>query len=580
MKTSKRKYNDDDSERKEQKRSRKMPLLKPTLFVKKKDEIDLSTMQQRVVDVVNEGKNVFFSGVAGTGKSFLLEYLIKHVLPVEGTFVTASTGIASVNISGTTLHSFAGVGLAKESAEKLAKDVGENKSKREKWKNAKYLIIDEISMIDGILFDKLEYIARFIRKNNRPFGGIRLILSGDFLQLPPVEKVDGKLNFCFMAQSWQRAVNEVVILNKVFRQKSDLLVDTFNELRVGKVTPEAIKMFTACVNRKFDDDGIEPTLLFAIKKEVKEINDEKLANLPGPPALEYKHKEFGKEGALNALKKNFNGVLQLFLKVRTKVMLVKNLAPLMGLVNGSSGVVVGFAKIGDDIYEASKEYDKSLSLTSSNRNEKKQLIANSKDGQDDESASASSEEEENDELDASGEKKDDTLYPIVQFACGPRMLIVPDKWETKVQGKVVAKIIQVPLILGWSLTMHKCQGMTLDRVQLSMKTIFEYAQAYVAFSRIRSIDDLCLLDFSPHVIRAHPLAKKFYSDIVGVLAPPQTPLLKDDGNGKDVKNNNGDSKDKVVIGASAPPLMSVSSESSVSYAGKTNLLLTSIFGNK
>jgi ATP-dependent DNA helicase PIF1 len=448
--------------------------------------------------------------------------LIKHVLKKEGTFVTASTGIAAVNISGTTLHSFSGIGLGKDSQEKLAKDISDNKMKREKWQNAKVLIIDEISMIDGNLFDKIEYVARVVRKSSKPFGGLQLLLSGDFLQLPPVDRVGGKIKFCFMAQSWSRVVNEVVVLDRVFRQNSNLLVDNLNELRLGKVTPASIKMFTECVNRKFEDnhDGIEPTVLFPLKIEVKEINDKKLSELPGPPAKTFSWKEYGNQGPLDALKKNCNAVQDLLLKVHTQVMLIKNLNPLGGLVNGSRGVVVGFARIGDDVFEYSAEYDKKMKAgagpgsTSSVTNAEEKKVEEKVEKSLEEEQQPSDDEYDDDDT-ASDDGRDQTLYPIVQFAKGgPRMLIVPDKWETKVQGKMVAKLVQIPLIHGWSLTMHKCQGMTLDRVEMSMKHIFEYAQAYVAFSRVRAIEDLRLLDFNAHVIRAHPAPKNFYEELI------------------------------------------------------------------
>lgn len=482
--------------------------LRPTALVKKHADIKLSAMQQKVVDSVRAGKNVFFSGVAGTGKSFLLDYLIEYVLPKEGTYVTASTGIAAVNISGTTLHSFAGIGLGKEPKEVLAKKVIDLKPLRDKWRSAKTLIVDEISMIDGVLFDKIEYVARMARGSHKPFGGLRVILSGDFLQLPPVEKIDGVTHFCFMAESWPRVINEIVILDKVFRQKSDALVDALNEIRLGKVTPSTTAMFTACVGRDLKcDDGVEPTVLFPLKVEVKEINDKKLAALAGAAKV-FEWAEAGNPKVLESLKKNFNGTQSLCLKVGTQVMLIKNLNPMGGLVNGSRGVVIGFEPVGG--VEEEDEKDEKDSEESGSEAEEGAL------GADDEVDEDEEDEEEK------GKSVDKTLYPVVQFANGgPRLLIIPEKWETKVQGKTIARITQIPLIHGWSLTIHKCQGMTLDYVELSMRCIFEYAQAYVAFSRVRSIEGLRLVDFNPMVIRAHPKAKEFYERIGGV--PPPSP---------------------------------------------------------
>jgi ATP-dependent DNA helicase PIF1 len=426
------------------------------------EEVKLSLMQLKVVATVKDKKNIFFSGVAGSGKSFLLDYLIKYVLPEQSTFVTASTGLAAVPISGTTLHSFAGIGLGIESKEALAEKVLGSKPAKQKWKDARVLVIDEISMISATLFDKIEYVARMARGNSKPFGGVQVIMCGDFLQLPPVEKIAGITHFCFEAESWGKVIQDIIILDKVYRQNSDVLVDALNEIRYGIVTDKTKELFKPCIGREFDtSDGIQATVLYPTKKEVSHINDEKLTALPGK-ATPFKWIESGNQRYLETLKKNCNAVENLELKIGAQVMLVKNLDTSRGLVNGSRGVVTDFETEGED---------------------------------------------------------DDTLYPLVRFVNGSSLLLIREKWETKVQGKVVARIQQIPLILAWSLTMHKCQGMTLDRAEISMEFIFEFAQAYVALSRVRSLDGLRLLSFNSEVIRAHPRAKEFY-----IRKEPAVPL--------------------------------------------------------
>ena len=211
----------------------------------------LSPGQQSVVDAVLAYKSVFFTGCAGTGKSFLLNYL-KLTLPKESTFFTASTGLAAVNVRGSTVHSFAGVGLGLGSKEQLYESVNTHMWPKKRWLNCKCLVIDEVSMIDCALFDKLEYIARRIRKSEQPFGGIQLILTGDFLQLPPVLGT----GFCFESKNWTACVHEVIELDSVFRQADESLVSVLNSVRRGKVTEAVVGAFSQCINRQFDvSDG-------------------------------------------------------------------------------------------------------------------------------------------------------------------------------------------------------------------------------------------------------------------------------------------------------------------------------------
>jgi len=188
----------------------------------------LSDEQDRVKKlVVNDGKSVFFTGSAGTGKSVLMRAIIaelrkKYVKEPDRVAVTASTGLAACNIGGVTLHSFGGIGLGKEDVPALVKKVKRNAKARNRWIKTKVLIIDEISMVDGELFDKLEGIARSIRNNGRPFGGIQLVITGDFFQLPPVPESDNKargVKFAFDAGTWPTAIHHTIGLTEVFRQK-------------------------------------------------------------------------------------------------------------------------------------------------------------------------------------------------------------------------------------------------------------------------------------------------------------------------------------------------------------------------
>ncbi|GMF52285.1 unnamed protein product [Phytophthora fragariaefolia] len=213
----------------------------------------LTAEQERVLQIVAQGKNVFFTGSAGTGKSFLLQHLLKHGCghAMGRVFATATTGIAAYNIGGMTLHHFAGIDpRAHTSRQELLKQVARKKDAVTRWKLVRVLVIDEISMLDGRLFDDLEAVARQIRRNSAFFGGIQLILSGDFFQLPPVGRRAGGQTgeavplpplLCFESNAWIRGITETVMLKEIFRQRDDEFVRILNAFRVGRPTPAMIK---------------------------------------------------------------------------------------------------------------------------------------------------------------------------------------------------------------------------------------------------------------------------------------------------------------------------------------------------
>ena len=188
-------------------------------------KVFLSDEQRLVLNLVAEQKrSVFFTGSAGTGKSVLLREAIKvlrekYKRESDRVAVTASTGLAACNVGGVTLHSFAGIGLGKEAVPELVKKIKRNQKAKLRWMRTKVLIIDEISMVDGDLFDKLEAIARAIRNNGRPFGGMQLVITGDFFQLPPVPDYGRVSKFSFDAATWNTSIEHTIGLTQVFRQK-------------------------------------------------------------------------------------------------------------------------------------------------------------------------------------------------------------------------------------------------------------------------------------------------------------------------------------------------------------------------
>lgn len=195
-------------------------------MLKKNAAVSLSSEQRHVIDlVIGQGRSVFFTGPAGTGKSVLMRAIIKELKKKfardpERVSVTASTGLAACNIGGQTLHSFAGIGLGKEDVPTLVKKIRRNQKAKNRWLRTKTLIVDEVSMVDGDLFDKLAEIARIIRNNGRPWGGIQLVITGDFFQLPPVpDKQKRDVKFAFEAATWTTSIDHTIGLTQVFRQR-------------------------------------------------------------------------------------------------------------------------------------------------------------------------------------------------------------------------------------------------------------------------------------------------------------------------------------------------------------------------
>lgn len=403
-------------------------------------------LQSHVLKRIRESRNVFFTGSAGTGKTALLKHIIEKEVPLNGTYITASTGRAAVMISGRTLHSFAGIGLGKESVDVLKTRVSRNSAYRNRWRNCRVLIIDEISMIDAELFDKIEEIARYMKASEKPFGGIQLIVTGDFLQLPPVGKIGSSPRFTFMAKSWRPCFRSVILLNKIFRQSDTEFVKILQEIRVGKLSDKGARMLRARVRAKLDcKNKVLPTKLYPYRRTASEENLRKLKLLDGDNVTYFGRSE-GNASALKIIMKSCPVGYELKLKLHAQVMLVKNLDITKGLCNGSRGVIVGFA-----------------------------------DG-----------------------------YPEVQFENKRTLTIRSEKWEIKEGGRAIAAFTQIPLILAWALTIHKCQGMTVDKAVMDLSSAFECGQAYVCLSRVRSLEGLCLEEFAEESIFANKTAIKFY----------------------------------------------------------------------
>ncbi|KOS19119.1 ATP-dependent DNA helicase PIF1 [Escovopsis weberi] len=467
----------------------------------RKDVIHLSSEQEHVVDlVVEQRKSVFFTGPAGTGKSVLMRAIIKelrekHAKDPGRVAVTASTGLAACNIGGITLHSFSGIGLGKEDAGTLVKKIRRNPKARERWLRTQCLVIDEISMVDGDLFDKLSQIGRTIRNNGRPWGGIQLILTGDFFQLPPVpdHSQNREMKFSFEAATWGTSIDHTIGLTQVFRQRDPEFARMLNEIRLGKITQETVRAFQS-LNRPLQfDDGVESAELFPTRAQVDGSNERRMKELPGK-AWRYESLDSGDPAVRDKLLLNMMAPKSIELKLNSQVMLIKNLDE--GLVNGSLGKVIGFSDEKSFEMSNGQPYDDDLSDAMAKARKK----LNSYSYRADEGGS--------------GDRK----YPVVRFisASGSARVIlcVPEEWKVELpNGEVQAKRTQLPLILAWALSIHKAQGQTLERVTVNLGRVFEKGQAYVALSRATTKQGLRVLGFDKTKVMAHPRVITFYQQL-------------------------------------------------------------------
>ncbi|XP_016982810.1 ATP-dependent DNA helicase PIF1 [Drosophila rhopaloa] len=437
-------------ELKEERDRGSLPAAKKLYQAASDESLRLSEEQMEVLRACTSGKNVFFTGSAGTGKSFLLRRIIS-ALPPDGTVATASTGVAACLIGGTTLHAFAGIGGGDATMQRCL-DLASRRVSAQTWRTCKRLIIDEISMVDGQFFEKIEAVARHIRRNDRPFGGIQLILCGDFLQLPPVIKADfgaapnatPQQRFCFQSSAWETCIQCVYELKQVHRQSDPEFVKILNHLRIGHVNDSITSRLAATSKQKIEGNGILATQLCSHTNDANSINESKLENLEGSKIL-FKAED-SDAGMTKTLDQQIQAPSQLYLKVNAQVMLLKNINISTGLVNGARGVVV--------------RMDKDL--------------------------------------------------PVVRFKNNQEYICKHEKWIIKTATGGIITRRQVPLKLAWAFSIHKSQGLTLDCVEMSLSKVFEAGQAYVALSRAKSLQSIRILDFDAKQVWANPQVLQFY----------------------------------------------------------------------
>lgn len=419
-----------------------------------KQNILMKDKQTMALNLLNKGENLFLTGPGGVGKTAVLKTFASQTR--KKLAITSTTGTSALLLNGTTVHSFLGIGLGKEKVSILADRIIKSTYLKNRWCQVECLIIDEISMMHPDLFDKIEQLARTIRKSDVPFGGIQLVLSGDFLQLPCI----GTMNFCFEAKSWNKCVTNVVCLDEIIRQGDKKFQKCLNAVRMGEITREVRDILESRVGAKLHNTyGIRPTKLYAKNINVDKENDLELDKLAeqGKDFLVY---EMNMEVQAD-IRTRKNYLLRKFYKycpvservelcVGAQVMLMKNIDMSCGLANGSRGVVMGF---------------------------------------------------------------NDSSMPIIRFLNGEQRAIGMEIWDMKEKNKRVIRAYQIPLRVAYAISIHKSQGCSLDYAEVDLSNIFEYGQAYVALSRVKSLNGLSIKAIDYKCIQADPIAVSYYQSL-------------------------------------------------------------------
>lgn len=297
----------------------------------------LSPAQQQAFDLFTKGKNIFISGQAGTGKSFIINMIYNYAqLHNKKISVTALTGCAALllNIKATTIHSWGGIGIGGEITT-LISNIRKYK-KVDNWLTD-ILVVDEVSMMSKSLFELLDAIGKKLRKSTKPFGGIQLVFCGDFYQLPPIDD-----SFCFESPLWNTTFDKTILFTKNYRQQDDGFQKVLNEVREGNISPEGCKLLIECTKKKVGE-GIKPTIIYPTKKLADQVNQFENLTLEGDSNTykSYKSTTVGHIGLeLDKQQKNIDDIITL--KIGSQVMCIVNLDQDLGVVNGSQGLVIDF----------------------------------------------------------------------------------------------------------------------------------------------------------------------------------------------------------------------------------------------
>lgn len=458
--------------------------------------------QSSALDILKTGQNVFLTGSAGSGKTYTLnqyiDYLRARRVPVA---VTASTGIAATHMNGTTIHSWSGIGIKDELSDRDLANLSRKQFLADRLKDTAVLIIDEISMLHAKQLNLVNQVLKYVRKNDKPFGGIQVVVAGDFFQLPPIGS-KGETNrekFAFMSEAWLDAKFHICYLSEQHRQVSEAanggldLDDILNQIRRQEVSFEAIAALEATFDQNVD---IKRTRLYTHNLNVNKINDKELAALDGE-MMRFEATATGDSKLVETLKKTVRTQDDLVLKVGAKVMFIKNNSEL-GVSNGTMGELIGFAAVKID--------DKDTSADLIEDNTKNAQSATDKSVKD--KGQKTTKDKDSDKKPPKDKKPTTQKMPVVRLNSGREVIAEPEEWIIEDEiGDVLASYLQVPLCLAWAITIHKSQGMTLEAAEIDLSRTFELGQGYVALSRLKSLAGLQLLGMNDMSLQLDPLAR-------------------------------------------------------------------------
>ncbi len=407
--------------------------------------------QREALEIMKTGASVFLTGEPGSGKTHTVNSFVAW-LKARGieTAVTASTGIAATHVGGSTIHSFCGIGIKRRLTQSDLARIAANPRVRRRVRAIKVLVIDEISMLGANTFGMIEAVCRTLRGGSQPFGGLQLVLVGDFFQLPPIvsfEEDDGEgmslpfsgkpALFAFESPAWQRLNPVVLYLSEQHRQEDQVFLEFLSAVRRRAVLDTHHALLET---RRSAQPLAGVTQLFAHNVDVDAVNLAELGKLAGEPRS-FRMTSRGPEKLVAQLKKGCLSPEELLLKIGARVMCTKNDTD-RRFVNGTLGTVTGFSK--------------------------------------------------------------EAGHPMVTTWDGRKIVVEPEEWRIEEGDRVLARISQVPLRLAWAITVHKSQGMSLDAAHIDLSSAFEHGQGYVALSRVRTLRGLSLVDWNERALEVHP----------------------------------------------------------------------------
>ena len=419
-------------------------------YNKKSETSEGTTMNQALaLETMLAGESVFLTGAAGAGKTYVLNQFIKLAKKSgKHVSVTATTGLAATHLGGNTIHAWSGIGIHDELPNKFVENL--SKTRREIIENTDILIIDEISMLHDYRLDLVDHVARLVRKKEDiPFGGIQLIMCGDFFQLPPISRGERHVydddrertsEFVTESNAWRDLDPVILYLSEQHRQDDMEFLEILNALRGGDIRRRHAETLLSRMNQA--PEGHELPELHTVNMDVDRINEARLNALSGDE-YSYSMHTTGSDNYVEGLKRSCLALETLRLKQGALVMAIKNALD-RKYVNGSVGTVTDFEK-------------------------------------------------------TSG-------YPIVKFLNGKTVTMSPESWELRDGDKKRAGLSQIPLRLAWAMTVHKSQGMTLDSALIDLKRAFVEGMGYVALSRVRSLDGVYLEGINNMALKVSPMA--------------------------------------------------------------------------